>query len=137
MDEETLEHAASPFFTTRTTRRQGLGLSLMRATCERCDGALEIWSRPGEGTYVCGTMRLSHLDRPPLGDMGAVVQALACEGSHVSLRYRHIVDAREFLLDTSRVMCPLGTGRLNDPRVLCWIRGTVNEGVAALRQLPG
>jgi hypothetical protein len=132
MDEEMLRQASDSFFTTRTTRRQGMGLALLRATCERCDGALEMSSTPGAGTVVRGTMRLSHLDRPPLGNMGAVIQALACDSSLENILYRHIRNEQEFHLDTANLMCNLGSGRLADPQVLCWLAQTVNESLANL-----
>lgn len=145
MDEAELERATDAFFTTRTTRRQGLGLALLKATCERCGGALHLTSQLGEGTVVCGTMQCAHLDRPPLGNMGAVIQALVCESDRVSLRYHHMVNRRRFVLDTAQIMCPIGPGqvtdptelerpRLTDPAVLCWIANMVNKELRSLRE---
>jgi hypothetical protein len=132
MDAETLGRVTDAFYTTRTTRRQGLGLALLRATCERCEGALEISSTPGVGTVVRGTMRLSHLDRPPLGNMGAVIQALACDTSIQSVQYKQVRDGKEFHLDTSDVMCNLEGGNITDPQVLIWLARMVNEELAGL-----
>lgn len=132
MDAATLAQASDPFFTTRTTRKQGLGLALLKEACERCAGNLQITSVPGAGTTVRGTMQLGHLDRPPVGDMGALVQALACEGERLRLRYRHVVGAREFFLDTEEVREELAGGRVNDPAVLCWLARVVSEGLAGL-----
>ncbi len=126
MDPTTLAQAMDPFYTTRTTRRIGLGLSLLRATCERCEGQLAIQSRPGEGTRVAGSLRLSHLDRPPLGDMGAVMQALACEAEQIAVRYRHVVDGRTFELDTAQLKEELEEVPLASPSVLRWLGTHVN-----------
>jgi anti-sigma regulatory factor (Ser/Thr protein kinase) len=132
MDAATLERATDPFFTTRTTRGQGLGLSLLETNCARCEGSLHMASEPGRGTTVQATMRLSHLDRPPLGNVGAAVQALVCEAERVWLTYRHVVDGREFVLDTEELRQELWGGRLDEPAVLCWIARVVNEGLAEL-----
>ena len=129
MDEAIATHAADPFFTTRETRKVGLGLSLLRATCERCGGTLDIQSKPGEGTEVRGTMRLTHLDRPPLGDMGKVVQALACEAERTSLRYRHQTNGKRFEIDTRDLQKELGDVPVTDPRVLCWLAEFVKNGI--------
>jgi len=129
MDEATLRRAGDPFFTTRDTRDVGLGLSLLKATCERCGGSLEVSSQPGHGTEVRGTMQLAHLDRPPLGDMGKVVQALACERGLTSLRYRHQADGKRFEIDTFELQKELGEVPVTDPRVLCWLAEFVKNGI--------
>ena len=38
MDEATVKNVADPFFTTRTTRKVGLGIPLLREAAERCGG---------------------------------------------------------------------------------------------------
>ena len=129
MDESTLARVTDPFYSTRTTRRVGLGLPLLKATCERCGGGLEISSRLGEGTEVRGRLQLGHVDRPPLGDMGAVVQALACEADHTSLVYRHQANGRTFEVDTKALQRELGEVPVSDPRVLVWLAQFVNDHV--------
>jgi anti-sigma regulatory factor (Ser/Thr protein kinase) len=129
MDRETQQQALDPFFTTRETRKVGLGLSLLKATCERCGGRLEIQSQPRCGTEVRCTMSLRHVDRPPLGDMGKVIQALACEADHTTLRYRHQTGGKRFEVDTIELQKELGEVPLTDPRVLCWLAEFVKNGV--------
>lgn len=129
MSSDVAAKAADPFYSTRTTRRVGLGLALFKAACERSDGDFAISSEPGEGATVRGAMRLSHFDRPPLGDMAAVVQALACEADSISLRYRHQSDGRVFEVDTAELQRELGEVRLTDPRVLCWLAEHVKNGI--------
>ncbi len=126
MNADDLRQATDAFFTTRTTRKVGLGLAMLRATCERCDGGLEISSEPGRGTTVRSWLRLGNIDRPPLGDLGAVVQALACE-SALALRYRHQVSDAFFELDTRELQQELGDVALTSPPVLAWLRGHVND----------
>ncbi len=132
MDTETVRRATDPFYTSRRTRRQGLGLPLFQAMCERCEGSLQIQSAPGEGTTVRGQMRLSHLDRPPLGDMGGVMQALACEAERVRVVYRHRAPGGLFELDTAALQRKLGEVRVTDPTVLHWIGEHVQAGLREL-----
>ncbi len=129
MAPDTVARATDPFYSTRTTRRVGLGLPLLQATCERCGGQLHIKSQPGEGTVVRGKMELNHVDRPPLGDMGAVIQALACESDHTSFRYCHRTNGATFELDTVELQRELGEVPLTDPRVLCWLAQFVNDHI--------
>jgi len=121
MDEEQLRRVTDPFYSTRTTRRIGLGLPLLKASCERCDGEMRIESQPGEGTTVRCVLRLGHLDRPPLGDMGAVIEVLACESDHVHLRYRHQADGNVFEFDSRQAQTELEDTNLTDPAVLHWL----------------
>jgi anti-sigma regulatory factor (Ser/Thr protein kinase) len=129
MGAETLEHVTDPFYTTRTTRRVGLGLSLFEATCERCEGALTVASEPGTGTKVTATMRRSHIDRMPLGDMGALAQAVACADGDMRFVYSHTLDGLHFELDTEELRQELDDVPLTEPSVLTWVRAYVNEGL--------
>ena len=132
MDSQALSRATDPFYTTRTTRRVGLGLSLLKAACERCGGVFTVRSEPGKGTSVRCTLQLRHIDRPPLGDMGKLVQALACEAQQTDLCYRHRVDGKTFKLDTVHLQKELGEVPITDPRVLCWLAEFVKNGVVSV-----
>ena len=129
MSEAEVRRATDPFYSTRETRRVGLGLPLLAATCERSGGELRVQSKVGEGTTIRGTLGLAHLDRPPLGDMGGVIQALACESERLVLRYRHEVSGNVFEFDSSEIQAELGDVRLNDPTVLHWLSEYVNREV--------
>src|SRR5512135_1914417 len=51
MDEETLQKAREPFFTTKgLSKGTGLGLSMVDGFAEQSDGCLVLHSRKGEGT---------------------------------------------------------------------------------------
>lgn len=53
MDEETLQRAIEPFFSTKGIGRgTGLGLSMVHGLASQLGGALSIQSRPGFGTRI-------------------------------------------------------------------------------------
>ena len=52
MTPEKLKSVADPFYTTRTTRKVGMGVPLFRMAAEMTGGGFEITSEPGKGTTV-------------------------------------------------------------------------------------
>lgn len=130
MNEEEVAQAVDARFTSRSTRSWGLGLPLFRATCERCEGSLALTSRPGAGTTVTCRLLLSHVDRPPLGDMGAVLQVLLCEAGTRHIRYEHRVREAAFRLDSVEIQSELEDVSLCHPLVLDWVRGYVNQSLS-------
>jgi hypothetical protein len=71
------EQTLDPFYTTGRSKRVGLGLSLFEAAAEEAGGQLTL-SRSEElgGTLVKATMRLTHVDRVPFGDLAATVSTM-------------------------------------------------------------
>lgn len=100
MDEQTLKKALDPFFTTRTTRRVGLGLSLLAQAARDSEGAFDLSSRPGEGTTVNATFRLSHPDCKPMGDIGQTMQVLITAHPEIEFLYEHKKDNSIYHFDT-------------------------------------
>lgn len=69
MNEDQLEHVKDPFFTTRNTRRIGMGVSLLSQKAEQAGGSLEIHSESGKGTLLKAVFDSGNPDCPPLGDI--------------------------------------------------------------------
>ena len=65
MDTDLLERVTSPFTTTRTTRKVGLGIPLFKQVAEMCGGQLTLQSTVGKGTKTQATFIASHMDLPP------------------------------------------------------------------------
>ncbi len=89
MDEATCEKALDPFFSSRTTRRIGLGLPLLAQAARDSGGDLELDSAPGRGTTVRATFKLSHPDRKPLGDIAASLVAILAGRPHLDVRFEY------------------------------------------------
>ena len=56
MSDEFVAKVTDPFATTRSTRKVGLGLPLLKELCELTGGGLEISSKLCEGTKVVATL---------------------------------------------------------------------------------
>ena len=132
---EVLEKVTDPFYTTRRTRRVGLGLSLFRETSRRCDGRFSVTSREGEGTLVKATFRRDHLDLPPLGDMGGCITALIAGHPEVDLHYSHRVNGEEFYLDTRDIKKDLEDVAIHEPKILKYLGGMIRKAEARLRTM--
>jgi len=122
MDAETLKQAADPFFTTRTTRRVGLGLSLFEQAANTAGGKFRLDSSPGAGTRVSGTFRSSHPDRQPLGDIAGTLLALAAGSPQVEFEYLQQTDDHEVVFRTSEIRSRLGADPINSPRGIAMVR---------------
>ena len=101
MDAQTQERALDPFFTTKSVRKVGLGLSLFREAARESGGDLEVESVPGEGTRIKATFKHSHIDRRPLGDMARTLQTLMIGSPDIRYRYIHQKDGQEIRFDSS------------------------------------
>ncbi|MHB1391926.1 MAG: ATP-binding protein [Clostridia bacterium] len=138
MDKDFLERVKDPFVTTRTSRKVGLGIPLMLASCKRCAGDLIIESEKNVGTKLTATFEHSHIDRAPMGDMAETMMSIVHAGNDggktVDFVYRHIVGQRDFCLDTREIRTALGNDvPLWEPDVLMWIKDYINEGLMNLR----
>ncbi len=100
MDEDTARRAPDPFFTTRSTRRVGMGLPLLAQSAEESGGGITIESKPGERTTVKATFGHSHIDRRPLGDVGESLRVLIAGHPDVRFVYEHEKDGTSHRLDT-------------------------------------
>jgi len=129
MDSEFLAKVLDPFVTTRTTRKVGLGLSLFQQTAQEADGDLTIASTPGVGTTVHVTMRHSHIDRKPMGDMAETVTTLIEGNPDVDLVYVHRKDGNEYVLDTRELRAELEDIPLNHPQVARLIHDSVESSL--------
>lgn len=133
MNEELLKNVISPFTTSRTTRKVGLGIPMFKAGAEAAGGAFQIRSKPGEGTFIQAEYRISHLDRPPLGDIAETLYATIICNPEIDFDFLYQVDEKAYRFSTREVREILGEGiPLNTPDVAAWIKSELNEGIDAL-----
>ncbi len=135
MPPEKASNPEDPFITSRTTRRVGLGLSLLAAAARRCDGDVAVAATPGQGTEVKAHFRHSHIDRAPLGDVAGTLSMLILGNPHIDFVYAHTVDGEEFTLDT-RELSDSGTD-LNDPGTLRHLERWICDTLERMHRPPG
>src|SRR5208282_5291359 len=98
MDADTLQRVLANLTTTKQSRKKniGLGLALLRQTAEMCGGEFHVRSTPRMGTTVTASMKLSHVDRPPLGDLNATILALCAANPAVDVQLHYQCGEEQF-----------------------------------------
>ena len=134
MTQAAADAARDPFVTSRTTRRVGLGLSLLEAASRAAGGELAIESAPGRGTRVRASFQRSHVDRAPLGDLEATVLALVAGNPGVNVRFRHAVGGRAYEVESARIVEETGGRSVQSPEGLSLLRRLVRQGEAMVNE---
>ncbi len=132
MDAQLLSRVTDPFTTTRTTRKIGMGIPLMKMGAEMTGGDFQITSETGKGTFLRAGFRLSHIDCPPLGNMADTIKAIVQGSPELNLTYSRITDKGVFEFSTTQVREVLGGISLGQLEVLEWIDGYISEGEASI-----
>lgn len=132
MTPEQVQTVIDPFYTTRTTRKVGLGVPFFRMAAQLSGGDLTIQSQVGAGTTVTATFGLTNIDRMPLGDMNGTISTLVQCNPHIDWVYTRRRDGREMVMDTRQFREVLGEVPLDSPEVLVFLRDYLQENTAEL-----
>lgn len=92
MDQQAATRALDPFYTTKRSKRVGLGLPLFAQAAREAGGKITFQTEPGKGTIVRATFQLSHPDLRPLGDVLETIATLACAYPQVQFVFEHRKD---------------------------------------------
>ena len=136
MDEATVRSVIDPFYTTRKTRKVGLGIPLLKLACEQTGGHLSITSSTDEkdhGTTVTAVFFKDHIDFTPLGDVCASIITLIQGHPTVDFLFRHRTDKGEVELDTRELRAVLEDVPLDTYEVIVWIRDNLKEQYEATK----
>lgn len=130
MSDEILKTVENPFYTTRTTRKVGLGIPLLKLAAEQTGGEVKITSstdKDNHGTCVTALFYKNHLDFTPLGDVKETVLTLIQGHPDTDFLFIHQKDENEARLDTRELRTVLEGVLLNTYEVLQWIKEYLNE----------
>lgn len=140
MSPEMVQQVSDPFFTSRTTRKVGLGIPLLKAAAQACNGDLTIQSEVGMGTQIDVTFQHSHIDRMPLGNLPETVLTLVVAHPEVNwlLDYSALGTQQKtparFVFDDQPVKEILDGISLSEPEVLSYLRDTLTNGVSNVKE---
>ncbi len=133
MDGETLKNVQDPFFTTRTTRKVGMGIPLFKMAAEMTGGGFSIDSAVGKGTCVKADFKTDNVDFTPLGDIDSTVVTLVTMNTGIDFAYTLKVNDSEFTLSTAQLKELLGDVPLDMPEVVMWIKDYLKEQTQIIR----
>ncbi len=129
MNEEQVKRVIDPFFTTRTTRKIGLGIPFFKMTAEMTGGSFQIQSTPNVGTRVEAEYCYTHLDMLPLGDVPATVVTLISGSPEIDFVFRYAVNEETFTLDTREVRQMLEDVQINSNEILAFLKQMLEENI--------
>jgi len=140
MTEETLLSVANPFYTTRTTRKVGMGIPLFRMAAEMTGGELTVASKhfsehpDDHGTTVSALFYKNHIDFTPLGDVISTVTTLIQGHPDVDFLFTHEMNDGCVSLDTRELRAVLEGVPLDTFEVLIWIKENLVEQYAEFKK---
>ena len=132
MDNDFAQSIKSPFITTRTTRRVGLGIPFIRQITEMCEGEFNIASEKGKGTKLEAVMKNSHIDRPPIGDIAGAVYSLIVLNPDIDFKFTYKKDQDTYSIDSREWKEVLGEVPINSLEVQKLLKKDINEGLKKL-----
>ncbi len=127
MTKEQIDQVEDPFFTTRTTRKVGLGVPFFKMAALSTGGSFQIESTPGKGTKVTAVFVLSHIDCMPLGDINSTILTLINFNAKIDFLYTYMVNNKYFTLDTRQIRQFINDVPINAPEVTAFIKDFLME----------
>ena len=135
MSPEVVARVTDPYYTSRTTRKVGLGIPLLKQNAEQAGGSFHIESQPGEGTLLTASFVHNNIDRPPTGDMAGVMVILTGANPDINFCYRHRVNDTEYVFDTIEVKEALDGLPVNEPQVMKYLKEMIRENLADIKAI--
>lgn len=134
MSEDFVKRVADPFTTTRTTRKVGLGIPLLKMNAERTGGYLNINSVLGKGTTVVAVLKPSNIDCLPLGDIGGTVAMIICSNPDIDVQFKYSINGKSFEISTNEIKEVLEGVPLNDASVYAPIMQLIKSNISELEE---
>ncbi len=133
MDPETQRMAADPFFTSRNTRKVGMGIPLLKQHAEMTGGKLELISEAGTGTCIEATFSLGHPDLQPLGDLEGCWLMMASSFPGVEWELECRTPAGAFTITTSQIRRELGVERVTGSELKDSLKWFIRNQMESIR----
>ncbi len=134
MTPEQVENVKDPFFTTRTTRKVGMGIPLFKLAAEQTGGSFSITSQVGVGTRVDALFKTDSIDFTPLGDMASTIATIVSMNEDKDFVYTRSIDGKEFTFESADIKVILDGVPLSEPSVMSWIEDYITENTLSIER---
>ena len=132
MDKQTLIGVENPWFTTRTTRRQGLGIPLFKQHAMMTGGSFKIDSTPGKGTTLRAVFISNSVDRQPMGDLAGTLLILAGNTEATRIVMRYVTLSGSWTFDSDEIKSLLGIDRISGNTLTSSLRELIEHNIGEL-----
>ena len=134
MSPELLARVTSPFATTRTTRKVGLGIPMMKENAEKAGGTFKLESEEGKGTTLTCSMDTGNIDCLPLGHLsGTLLSLMLTNPLFPDFLFEGKSPKGEGSFDTREVRQALGSDiPFNEPSVAAWLKEALDEEINSI-----
>lgn len=133
MDEEMIKRVTDPFITSRTERKVGLGIPLLKYAAETCDGWFSIQSEVNKGTTVSVQFQHSHIDRMPIGNVADTLLMLELGTPDINWIFSVKKNGKEFYFNDTELKQELEGISITEPDVIRFIRSILEEGIKSIQ----
>ena len=130
MDAETVSRITNPFYTTRTTRKVGLGIPFLIQNAEQTGGHVSITSEPGKGTAVTACFITSNIDCPPMGDLPGTVAMLISGNPGINICFSYRKEELLFEISSEDLHSVFEDIPLRDRKVIVGIREMIDSNLS-------
>jgi hypothetical protein len=132
--EDLIEEVLNPFYSTRKTRKIGLGLSLLAQSARETGGDLLLQSKENRGTVVTAHFIPSHIDMKPLGNIADTILVLVAGTPEIDFVFSHERNGNTYSLDTRSIKADLDGVPINSPSVLSALKKYLCESLDEIRR---
>lgn len=129
MDKETLDAVTDPFYTTRTTRKVGLGIPFLIQNAEQTGGSVSIKSEAGKGTEVKACFIASHIDCPPWGDLSGTVAMLITGNPEINIVFSYHSENIDYAISSEAIKEVMDDIPLSHPKVMLLVKDMIGGNI--------
>jgi len=130
MDAETIARVRNPFYTTRITRKVGLGLPFLIQNAEQTGGCVTIESTIGKGTIVTAFFISTHIDCPPWGNLAETIALLIAGNPEVTITFTYQSQKVNFSISSGDIKNVLEDIPISHPKVVSWLKEMLEENLS-------
>ncbi len=129
MDHKLLARVEDPFVTSRTTRKVGLGIPLLKESAKKCEGSFYVKSHKNVGTEISAAFSINHIDRLPIGDVGETMITLILSNPGIRFVLFLTSEKGNFRLDTEEAAKSFKGVTGTEYEYITWLKEFIDDGI--------